>query len=171
MSQCVNDHTLWLLSEGQASRQTRTHVAGCAGCAARYQRLVNDLEVLKSALSVSPPQVAALRQRLARRGWLTATAAAAAMLWLAWSGLWLLAPSPAVIPQERGQEAVWSFLEGVSEALFATVDVGAVETLDRPFDLADLQAALAGAWPCEGEGTVWRLECDDDAFPLFFGAD
>jgi hypothetical protein len=170
MSRCVNDHALWLLSEGQASCINRAHVAVCADCAARYQRLVNDLEVLRAALTAAPPVLAArTRRRATGAAWLTAMAATAAMLWLAWSGLWLLGPSPSVVPQGGGQQAVWSFWEGVSETLFGPDDVGAVETVDLPFDLTDLQTALGGEWTCDGPGPLWGLACEDDELPFVWG--
>jgi hypothetical protein len=170
MSRCVNDHTLWLLSEGQASCTNRAHVAVCADCAARYERLVNDLKGLKVVLDAAPPVLAArTRRRPSGMTWLTTMAATAAMLWLAWTGLWLLGPTPSVRLQEGGQETVWSLWEGVSETLFGPDEVWAVETVDLPFDLTDLQAALAGELPCEGQGPFWGLACEEDELPLVLG--
>jgi hypothetical protein len=172
MNRCLRDRTLWLMSEGEASREDQAHVASCAVCTERLQHLEQDLRQLRSVLCGPPPlQGASTRLWSVRVPWMTAATALAAMLIVVWVGLWWQAALPPMTPMEAAQEPVGPFLERVSEALFTTGEVGAVGTVALPFDLTDLQAALAGEWPCEGQDTLWRLECEDDAFPLLVGGD
>ena len=172
MKRCLRDRALWLMSEGEASRQDHAHVASCAVCAERLRRLEQDVRQLRSVLGgPAPPQVASARLWPVRVPWMAAATALAAMLIVVWVGLWWQAALPPVPPMEASQESVWPFLEWVSEELFTTGEVGAAGTVEFAVDLTDVQAALAGEWPCEGQDTLWRLECEDDALPLLVGGD
>jgi hypothetical protein len=93
----------------------------------------------------------------------------AAMLIIAWVALWWQPFSPRMPLTPTRQESVWPSIERVSAALFTTVDSGVDSTPDRLSDLADLQAALAGEWPCEGQATFVNVTCDDGTFVLLFG--
>jgi hypothetical protein len=169
MSRCLRERALWLLSEGEASRADRAHVASCTDCAARLHRLEQDLSQLRLALSgPQPPQAAIARLRPVRQRWLAAAAALAALVLLAWSGVWWQQPPPP-LPMEVRQESIWSFIEGVSAALFLTDESGFVAIQDQLSDLDDLQAALVGEWPCEGPEAVANFACDDDTFALLLG--
>lgn len=170
MNRCLRDGTLWLLSEGEASREDRAHVAACAVCTARLRRLEQDLRHLRSALTEPPPpQVALTRLPHVRVQWLTAASTLAALLMVVWIGLWWQQPSPPTLPTEARQESVWPFIEGIAAALFTTVDFGVASTPDQLSDLDDLQAALAGDWPCEGQAGLVNVACDDDTFALILG--
>jgi hypothetical protein len=170
MSRCLRDRTLWLLSEGEASREDRAHVASCAVCAARLRRLEQDLSRLRSVLmGPTPPQVAPTRRRPIRGQWLTTAATLAAMLMVVWVGLWWRQPLPPTLPTETRQESIWLFIEGVSTALFPAVEVELTAIPDRLSGLADLQAALAGEWPCDEPAAVDNPSCDDDTFALLLG--
>jgi hypothetical protein len=92
----------------------------------------------------------------------------AAMLMVAWFGMWGRLSSPP-LPTETGQESFWPVIEGVSAALFPTVEIGFTVSPDRLFDLGDLQAALAGEWPCEEPAAFANLDCDDNTFALLLG--
>jgi hypothetical protein len=169
MSRCVCDRTLWLLSEGEANREDRAHVASCAVCSARLRRLEEDLRHLTSVLrEPPPPQVTPTRLWPTRVRWLTATAALAAMFTVVWLGFWRQ-PSPPTLPMEVSQESIWSFIEGVSAALFTPVDSGGFATPEQLPDLGDLQAALAGDWPCDEQVTFANMTCDDETFALLGG--
>jgi hypothetical protein len=169
MTRCVRDRTLWLLSEGEASPEARAHVASCVACTERLRHLQRDLHRLRAVLTVPPPQIALARSSPRGVPWLTAAVALAALLITIWVGPWWQPAAPPTPPMEASQESIWPFIERVSEALFAAIEVGAVETADLPYDLTDLQAALAGEWPCEEQGTSWLLECDEDVLPFIFG--
>jgi hypothetical protein len=116
-----------------------------------------------------PPQVAQARLWPVRRQWLTASATLAAMLVVVWVGLWWQQPAPPVLPTEARQESVWPFIEGISAALFSTIDSGAIGTTEQGADLDDLQAALGGDWPCEEPGALVNVVCNDDTFVLLIG--
>jgi hypothetical protein len=90
------------------------------------------------------------------------------MVMLAWFGGWWLQPS-SPLPVEGSQASIWPFIEGVSTALFPTVEIGFSATPDRLSDLDDLQAALAWEWSCEGPEALANLACDDDTFALLLG--
>jgi hypothetical protein len=169
MSRCLGDRTLWLVSEGEASREDRAHVASCVVCAARLHRLEEDLSQLRAVLSAPPPPRATLvRLRPLRGRWVASAAALAAMVVLAWYGVRWQRPS-LPLPIEARQESFWPFLEGVSEALFTTVDAGVISTPEQLPDLDDLQAALAGDWLCDEQIVLGDMVCDDDAFALLLG--
>jgi len=161
MSRCLGDRTLWMLSEGEGSREERAHVTSCVVCAARLRRLEQDLRRLQSVLAGPPPRLALVQARPIRLRWTTAAATFAAMIVLAWFGVWWQQPSPPLQMDAR-QESIWPLIDGVSTALFSTVEIGVIEPPDRLSDLDDLQAALAGEWPCEGLDAFTNVDCDDD---------
>jgi hypothetical protein len=168
MSRCLGDRTLWLLSEGEASREDRAHVVSCVTCASRLQRLEQTLHCLQSVLTGPPPEIALAQRRHVRRRWTASAGALAAIVMLAWFGGWWLRP-PSSLPVEARQESIWPFIEGVSTVLFPIVEVGFSAAPDRLSELADLQAALAGEWPCEGTEPLANMVCDDDTFALLLG--
>jgi hypothetical protein len=168
MSHCLRDRTLWLLSEGEASREDRVHVASCPLCAARLRRLEQDLNHIRATLSAPPPQAAVGRLRPVRVRWIASAATFAAVVMVGWLGLWSQLPSPP-LPMEARQESIWPFIEGVSAALFSTVESGLTGRPDRLSDLADLQAALSGEWPCDEQGAFANLACDEDTSALLLG--
>jgi hypothetical protein len=98
---------------------------------------------------------------------MASAATLAAMLVVGWFGLWWQSPSPP-LPMDARQESIWPLLGGVSAALFSTVESGFTGTADRLSDLDDLQAALAGEWPCD-EGAFGNLACDEDTSALLLG--
>ena len=173
MSRCLRDRTLWMLSEGEGSREARAHVASCVACAARLRRLEQDLTQLRSALSGPPPLQAALaRPRPVRVRWAASAATLAAIAVSAWFGVWWQQLSPPLRVEthlETRQEPIWPFIEGVSAALFPTVEFGFTATPNRLAELDDLRAALAGEWPSEEPAAFADVGCDDDTFALFLG--
>jgi len=170
MSRCLGDRTLWRLSEGEGSREERAHVASCVVCTGRLLRLEQDLRHLQSALTGPPlPRLALGPARPVHLRWTTMAATLATMVVVAWFGVWWQrASSP---PQmDTRQESIWPLIDGVSTALFSTVEIGFPETPDRLSDLDDLQAALAGEWSCEGPVASANVDCDeDDTFALLLG--
>jgi hypothetical protein len=169
MSRCLGDRTLWLLSEGEGSREDRAHVASCVACSARLRRLKADLGCLTSVLRALPPQVAPTWPPPIRLPWMTAAAMLAAMFMVVWVGLWWQQPSLPVLPMEVSQESIGAFIDVVSAALFATVDFGVTGAPDPLPDLDDLQAALAGHWPCDEQVVFGDVTCNDETFALLLG--
>lgn len=170
MSRCPGDRLLWLVSEGEGSRVDRAHVASCAACSARLRRLEADLGRLTSVLRAPPAQIAPTRPQPFRPQWVTAAAMLAAVIMAVWVGLWWQQPAPPVLPVEASQESIWSFIDAMSAALFAAGDPGVMSSPDAlADDLGDLQAALAGDWPCDGELVLGGVACGDQAFALLLG--
>ena len=172
MSRCLRERALWRLSAGEGSREARAHVASCVACTARLRRLERDLIQLRSVLSGPPPPAALARPRPPRGRWMASAATLAAMVVLAWFGVWWQQPSPPLQMEthlETRQESIWPFIEGVSAALFPTVEIGFTATPNRLSELDDLQAALAGEWPCEEPAAFADMNCDDDTFALLVG--
>jgi hypothetical protein len=170
MSRCLGDRTLWRLSEGEGSRDERAHVTSCVVCAARLRRLEQDLSHLQSILAgPQPPRATQLQARPVRVPWSTVAATLAAMVVLAWFGVWWQRPSPP-LQMETRQESIWPFIDGAFSALFPAVEIGSTATSDQLSDLDDLQAALVGEWPCEGSDAFARLDCsEDDTLALLLG--
>lgn len=169
MSRCLRDRTLWLMSEGDARPEDRAHVASCMACAARLRRLEQDLGRLRTVLTGPlPVHAVPTRLRPARMRWMTAAATVAMLTLTVWLGSWWQRPSPPALRTEAAQESVWPFIEGLSMALFTPVDAGAIGSSDQLPDLGDLQAALVGDWPCEGQDVLGQVACDEGAFILLF---
>jgi hypothetical protein len=169
MNCCLGEQRLWRLSEGDASREERAHVASCDVCTARLRRLEQELSDLRLVLSGSPPpQVAPAQQRRVRKRWAAAVATLAAMVMVTWFGGWWRQPS-SPLPIEAPQASIWPFIEGVSTVLFPSVEIGFSAPPERLSDLDDLQAALAWEWSCGGPEALASLACDDDAFAILLG--
>lgn len=170
MSHCLRDRTLWLMSEGDARPEDRAHVASCMPCAARLRRLEQDLGRL-SAVLTGPLPVHAVPTRLrpARMRWMTAAATVAMLTLTVWLGSWWQRSSPPVLPMEVSQESIGFFIDAVSAALFATVDPGVMSSPDPLPDLDDLQAALAGHWPCDELAVFGDVTCNAETFALLLG--
>jgi hypothetical protein len=170
MSRCLGDRTLWRLSEGEGSCEEHAHVTSCLICAGRLRRLEQDLRHLRSALAEPPlPRLTLVHARPVHLRWTTAAATLAAMIVLAWFGVWWQRPSPPP-PMDTRQESTWSLIDGVSTALFPSFEIGFTAIPDRLSDLDDLQAALAGEWPCEGPAAFANVDCnEDDTWALLLG--
>jgi hypothetical protein len=170
MSRCLGERTLWRLSEGEGSDAERAHATSCLICAGQLRRLEQDLRHLRSALAgPPPPRQALVHTRPVHRRWSAAAAALAAIVVLAWFGVWWQRfPPPASL--DTGEESVWSVLEGMRIALFPSLESGFTAIPDQLSDLDDLQAALTGEWPCEDPATFVYGDCDnDDTWALLLG--
>jgi hypothetical protein len=112
--------------------------------------------------------MAPARLRHLRMRWVASAATLAAMVILAWFGVWWQQFSSS-LPMEIRQESIWPFIENVSTALFPSIESELSAVPDPLSDLDDLQAALAGQWPCERPQAVADLACDDGTFALLLG--
>ncbi|MGH7262629.1 MAG: hypothetical protein ACREH7_01730, partial [Candidatus Rokuibacteriota bacterium] len=150
-----SERTLLLVHEGDGSALDRTHLRACLGCAARYQRLIQDLQVIGHALRGAPPAAALSRPRvLPWRSFAAAAALAALALFVgveAWmwreSVLWV-SPKPS-----GGDTETLAFLEEVSRTLSSTGDATGVATvmLSPAPDLADVAGGPEVQWSDESE--------------------
>lgn len=162
MNRCLGDRTLLLIHYGEGGARERTHLGSCLGCAARYQRLVRDLQVIAGALRGAPPAAALSRPRTLP--WRSSAAAALAALALfvgveAWmwreSVLW-------VSPKPSGDDTeTLAFLEEVSRTLSSAGDASGVATvmLSPAPDVTDATAAPEVDWSGEwDEGALLGLQ-------------
>jgi hypothetical protein len=141
MSRCLRDQTLLWLSEGEGTHAQRVHLETCAACTTRYQRLVDDLKVLRHVLrEAPPPQAVRQRPRTFRTRWLSVAAALALALAGLMAGLDMWNSAPPTPPLEARHEA-----------------------------MALLQAALDGGWPCDGQEPFFHPSCDQQAVILIVG--
>jgi len=154
MNRCLGERALFSLYEGEGTDADRTHLHTCAGCATRYDQLAADLELVRRTLRDGP---------MPRR----APRSSGAVLWMTAAALATVALALGVRGFERGrallaEDGVASLSLGdVSTALFAAdaaEDALSVSDTDR--EVASLQAALRGEWPCERQDPLADQDCD-----------
>lgn len=171
MNRCLRDHTLLLLYEGERSATHQAHLEDCTSCMSRYRQLVRDVEVIGQVLQGEPPpQSASARLHAPRLRWFPVAAALTVTLALVWGGFWVRKPSHSVFSVAVRNEDVFSFLEEeVSPALFATAEASVTTVLTPVSNVAYLEAALDGDWPCEQQAPFFHAECEHYPFPLLVG--
>ena len=140
MIRCLEDKTLFLLSEGEASEEQRSHLQSCQACTERYRELERDLRLITHTLQQEPAQFrfAAPRAPIFLRS-LPIAAGILLAIALMWgeSRLW----RPDSSSEQTLSGDLSQFLEQVSDAIF---DRGSreVETASSESDLASVQVAL-----------------------------
>jgi hypothetical protein len=153
MIRCLEDKTLFLLSEGEASEEQRSHLQSCQACTERYREIERDLRLITHTLQQEPAPLrfAAPGASIFRRA-LPLAAGVLLAIALVWgeSRLW----RPDSSSEQTLSGDLSQFLEQVSEALFDGGNIRDVETSSSDSDLASLQVAL-------GEN------CSDDCRGLF----
>ena len=140
MIRCLEDKTLFLLSEGEASAEQRSHLQSCQACTERYREIERDLRLITHTLQQEPApfRFAAPGPSIFLRAWPIAAGVLLAIA-LMWGESRLWRPNPSSEQSLNGD--VSQFLEQVSEAIF---DRGSreVETASSEADLASVQVAL-----------------------------
>src|SRR4029450_13288449 len=153
MIRCLEAKTLFLLSEGEASEEQRSHLQSCQACTERYREIERDLRLITHTLQQEPAQFrfAAPRAPIFLRS-LPIAAGILLVIALMWgeSRLW----RPDSSSEQTPSGDLSQFLEQVSEAIFDGGNIREVETSSSESDLASLQVAL-------GEN------CSDDCRGLF----
>jgi hypothetical protein len=153
MTRCLEDKTLFLLSEGEASEEQRSHLQSCQACTERYREIERDLRLITHTLQQEPApfRFATPRAPIFLRS-LPIAAGVLLAIALMWgeSRLW----RPDSSSEQTLSGDLSQFLEQVSEAIFDGGNIGEVETSSSDSDLASLQVAL-------GEN------CSDDCRGLF----
>ena len=140
MIRCLEDKTLFFLSEGEASEEQRSHLQSCQACTERYREIERDLRLITHALQQEPAQFrfAAPRAPIFLRS-LPIAAGVLLAIALMWgeSRLW----RPDSSSEQTLSGDLSQFLEQVSEAIF---DRGSreVETASSESDLTSVQVAL-----------------------------
>ena len=140
MNPCLEDKTLFLISEGEVSDEQRSHLLSCPACAARYHEMGRDLRCITQTLQQEPPAL-----RIAARApivYKSLPLAAGVLLAIAllWGESRLSRPDPSSEQIANGD--VSQFLEQVSEAIFERGSIREVETASSESDLASVQVAL-----------------------------
>ncbi len=160
MNGCLGERTLLLIHYGEGSAGERTHLGSCLGCAARYQRLVRELQVIAGALRGAPPAAALSRPPTLSWRSFAAAAALATLALLVGVEAWMWRESVSwVSPKPSGEETeTLAFLEEVSRTLSSTGDASgvAIVMLSPAPDVTDATAAPEVDWFGEG---------DEDALP------
>jgi hypothetical protein len=155
MSQCLSERALLLVHQGDGSALDRTHLRACLGCAARYQRLIQDLQVIDDALRGAPPAAALSRPRMIPWRSFAAAAALAALALFVGVEAWMWRESVLwVSPKPSGDDTEsLAFLEEVSRALSSTADASGVATvmLSPAPDMADVAGVSEVEWSDESE--------------------
>lgn len=140
MNLCLEDKTLFLISEGEVSEEQRSHLQSCPACADRYREMGRDLRFITQTLQQEPPLLRiTARAPIVYRSLPIAAGVllAIALLW-GESRLW----RPDSSSEQRLSGDISQFLEQVSEAIFDGGSMGEVEPASSDSDLASVQVAL-----------------------------
>ena len=141
MIRCLEDKTLFLLSEGEASEEQRSHLQSCQVCTERYHEIERDLRLITQALQQqpSPLPVTAPRAPIFFR-FLPIAAGVLLAIALMWGESRFWRPDSSL--EQRFSGDVSQFLEQVSDAIFDGGNMGEVEPASSDSDLASVQVAL-----------------------------
>jgi hypothetical protein len=140
MNLCLEDKTLFLISEGEVSEEQRSHLQSCPACADRYREMGRDLRCITQTLQQEPPLLRiAARAPIVYRS-LPIAAGVLLAIALVWgeSRLW----RPDSSSEQILSGDVSQFLEQVSEAIFDRGSIREVDTASSEADLASVQVAL-----------------------------
>jgi hypothetical protein len=141
MIRCLEDKTLFLLSEGEGSEEQRSHLQSCQACTERYREIERDLRLITHTLQQEPAQFrfAAPRAPIFLRS-LPIAAGILLAIALMWgeSRLW----RPDSSSEQTLSGDLSHFLEQVSEAIFDRGSIREVDTASSEADLASVQVAL-----------------------------
>lgn len=141
MTRCLDQKTLFLLSEGEANERERSHLQSCPACAQRYHEMERDLRLIRHTLRQEPSAVG----NVARGGSILIRSmpiAAGVLLAIAlmWGESRIWRPDPE--SEQRLGSDVSQFLEQVSDAIFDDRSMREVGTAASDSDLASVQVAL-----------------------------
>jgi hypothetical protein len=166
MTRCLGEKAFLMLSAGSGSSEQRLHLETCELCGERYQRIVQELEFVASALRQEPSDDPAMSRpvRLLYKAMPIAAAFLFAAL-LIWgeSRLWRsdLSPSSARLATND----VSDFIEQVSEALFPAEALGQTEVPSTDSDFVSLQNALGENCAADCQELFAELIDDRQAAP------
>ena len=141
MIRCLEDKTLFLLKEGEASEEQRSHLQSCQVCTERYHEIERDLRLITQTLQREPPP---LRLTTSSRSIFFRSLPIAAGVLLAIAFMWgesrLRRPDSS--SEQRLSSDISQFLEQVADAIFDRGSMGEVEPASSDSDLASVQVAL-----------------------------
>jgi len=143
MTRCLDDKTLFLLSEGEDDNEERLHVGRCQSCAERFERIARDLEFIRKVLQRDPASISLAPIRMPFHYRLLPIAAALLFgIALVWgeSRLWnRTSPSSAELTSNSDLS---QFLNQVADALFSETNVRDASVISPDSDVAAVQVAL-----------------------------
>jgi len=148
MIRCLEDKTLFLLKEGEASEEQRSHLQSCQVCTERYHEIERDLRLITQTLQREPPPLR-LTKSSGSIFFRSLPIAAGVLLAIAfmWGESQLRRPDSS--SEQRLSSDISQFLEQVSDAIFDGGSMGEVEPASSDSDFASLQVALGEN--CSGE--------------------
>jgi hypothetical protein len=143
MTRCLRDKTLLRLLEGNGSERERSHLESCEACSERYSQMRRDLDLIKHALEQDPPP-SALRfpQMLPFFRWMPTAAALAVGITLGWGGSKLWRADSSVFAPAAFNIELSQFLDEVSRAVVAGMNVRTASAASSDSDFVFLQVAL-----------------------------
>ena len=157
MTRCLRRQALFAVSQGEGLPWQRSHLMRCHRCAERYRAMVSASELAAQILRDGPLPDRLPQPRRGLRPWpvaaLAATGLALALVWRGVPGGW--PPQEATVAEEADEDAGLS-LAHVSEIVFASDEFEATPDADG----TDLEAALDGDWPCDGEDGAPDSQCE-----------
>ena len=169
MNRCLSDTALYLLYAGDGNTAQQLHLATCASCTKRYEKLSQRLSAVEQTLRQSPPRLYVHEAPIRgcyRYEFPVAAAALVVALVLVWGKLWQKEPASGTATQASRQEIVRFLETDIPSALFATIDVAEFRPPLPVSDAAYVEAALTDDWPCEQLKEGQPIECDIHPFPL-----
>jgi len=167
MNRCLSEPALLRLhlhdgtADGTAGEPA--HLRQCAECAERYDRLVEDLEMIARVLEAPPVPVGEPRRIWSWRTlWIPVAIGCAALAVLALDLGWLRTPPMAQAPRAHvgaSNSRLAAFAADLSDALFPAADTNGFPQLaaEAPY----LEAALEAGQPCSRDRFL-SGECNDE---------
>lgn len=153
MTGCLGERALFRVSEGDATAAEQAHLSACPRCGAALRDLDAAVALAARVLREGPlPTVAPRRLSMWSAGLLPLAATLVLAVGVTW---WTTART--LVPTRPVQLASLSLTE-LSHALGAGDGSESDTTPDS--DVAYLQAALSGQWPCEGYEAPLDPRCD-----------
>lgn len=155
---CLGNRALFRLSEGEGSVAEQAHVATCRDCEVRLWELEMSVAIATRVLRTGRlPDVAPRRNHLPHARLLPLASALVLAVGVAW---WTIAPSPEQVRFAGTSGPVQMASISLAELSQALVAADELDTTPRPdSNVAYLQAALKGEWPCEQQGVALDPAC------------
>jgi len=158
MTACLTRRAIFDVFEGDGTAAEHAHLAACGTCRARLREFESAVTTAALVMGHGRLPRTATHRSVVRRTLMPVAAMIAIAVGLAhWSAPESPERGRATAPASRGAPAVLALVE-VSKA-FAGND--AVDREHPPdSDVAYLQAALSGGWPCEGRAAPLDVRCN-----------
>jgi hypothetical protein len=150
MTRCLEDKALFLLCEGEANAEQKSHLQSCQACAKRYYEINQDLRLITQTLKQEPPPLPWTPKAPILYRSLPIAAGVLLVLALVLGDNRLWRPN---FPSDQALNSdVSQFLEQVSEAVFDGGRIRDIENTSSESDLASLQVALGESCSDECRG-------------------